>query len=59
MKKSTGFLFVSISIFVLFLVFHRQMPMEAFIFTALLFFLSFLLYSISLFIESKEETPDF
>ena len=59
MKKSTGFLFVTISIFVLFLVFHRQMPFEAYIFTAILFFLSFLLYSISLFIESKEETPDF
>ena len=59
MKKSTGFLFVSISIFVLFLAFHRQMPIEGYIFTAILFFSSFLLYSISLFIESKEETPDF
>jgi hypothetical protein len=59
MKKSSGFLFISISIFVLFLAFHSQMPFEAYIFTAILFFLSFLLYSISLFIESKEETPDF
>jgi len=58
MKKTTAFLILTISIFLMFLIFSANMPFEAFLFTASAFFISVILYLIVFFIESKERTPE-
>jgi len=56
MKKSTAFLLLTISIFLIFLIFSGNMPFEAFLFTSFAFIGSLILYLIILFIEIKNPT---
>lgn len=56
MKKSTAILLLTISIFLIFLIFSGNMPFEAFLFTSFLFIGSMILYLITLFTEEKNPT---